>query len=156
MFVAEHYPKLAAVCKCAITNDLTVYQRLEDKWETFNLMKEFGIPTPDTELFDAKLEKQDYPFFLKVASGTNAGRGVWHCKNDEDLQEALKDKETQKKGALLLRQAPTYGDIICAEIIYNHGKPLGFFFAKSVQVRGTRRSCIEIRSVCRNSHLFLS
>lgn len=133
MFAAEHYDDFSQLVNVAVTPNLKVYQMLEDKWETFNLMKKFGIPTPDTELFDACKVEQQYPFFLKVASGTNAGRGVWHCETKEDLNEAFKAKETKGKDVLLLRQTPTYGEIVCAEIIFEHGKPLGFFFAKSVK-----------------------
>ncbi|KAL3909084.1 MAG: hypothetical protein SGARI_002771 [Bacillariaceae sp.] len=133
MFLAEHYNKIAPHVKIAVTDNLQVYETLEDKWDTFNLCKKHSIATPSTELFDAEEKEQQYPFFLKVASGTNAGRGVWHCKNDDDLQAALKSKEARSKDALLLRQTPIYGDIICSQIVYNHGTPVGFFFAKSVQ-----------------------
>jgi phosphoribosylaminoimidazole carboxylase (NCAIR synthetase) len=134
MFAADHYGDITALgVKLAVTPNLQVYQMLEDKWDTFNLMKKFNIPTPDTELFNMTLDQQQYPFFLKVASGTNAGRGVWHCENEHDLKEALKAKETKGKDVVLLRQTPTYGEIVCAEIIFDHGKPLGFFFAKSIQ-----------------------
>lgn len=106
--------------------------------ETYQMMTEFQIPTPKTVKYDTelKIEDQPYPFFLKVASGTNAGRGVWHCTNTKELEEALQTKEVKYRGDdnLLLVQTPTYGDIVCAEVIYNHGKPLGFFFAQSVNV----------------------
>lgn len=107
---------------------------MEDKWETFNFCKKNNIPTPHTERFDRSKKKQDFPFFLKVASGTNAGRGVWHCKNDDDLEDALKQARNEVgESALLLAQKPTYGEVICAEVLYVHGFPVGFFFAKSVQ-----------------------
>jgi len=149
MFVAKHYDKIGPIVKVAVTPDLEVYETLEDKWDTFNLCKSHGIATPQTELFDPKKEKQDYPFFLKVASGTNAGRGVWHCKNDDDLVAALKSKEANGMGVLLLAQKPTYGEIICAEIIYQKGKPVGFFFAKSVQVCIMRLRRAEFEHVFR-------
>ena len=109
MFLAEHYNQIAPHVKIAVTDNLQVYETLEDKWDTYNLMKKHNIATPPTELFDATKEEQQYPFFLKVASGTNAGRGVWHCKNDEDLKMALKTKEASANDALLLRQTPIYG-----------------------------------------------
>jgi ATP-grasp domain len=133
MFLAKHYNQIAPHVKLAVTDNLEIYEKLEDKWDTYNLMKEHNIATPSTELFDKDAEQQQYPFFLKVASGTNGGRGVWHCKNDDDLKEALKAKEARAKDVVLLRQTPIYGDIICSQIVYNHGKPVGFFFAKSVQ-----------------------
>jgi len=132
-FVAVHHARLSELCKFAVTPNPELYEMLEDKWETFQFCKKNNIQTPETEKFDRTKEKQEYPFFLKVASGTNAGRGVWHCKNDGDLAEALKDKETQGKDVVLLRQKPTYGEVICAEVLYVHGFPVGFFFAKSVQ-----------------------
>lgn len=133
MFLSKHHDKIAPHVKIAVTDNMDIYEKLEDKWDTYNLMKQHDIATPPTELFDRDLEQQQYPFFLKVASGTNGGRGVWHCKNDDDLREAIKTKETKAKGALLLNQTPIYGDIICSQIVFNHGKPVGFFFAKSVQ-----------------------
>ena len=33
---------------------------------------------------------------------------------------------------LHLVQTPTFGTIICAEVVYDHGKPLGFWFSPSV------------------------
>jgi carbamoylphosphate synthase large subunit len=130
MFAAKFHDKISQALpslKFAITHSLEVYEKLENKWDTFHMMKEFGIPTPETKLFDPK--NVDYPFFLKVASGTNAGRGVWHCTCPKELQDALQAKEVTKRGknVALLAQMPTYGEIICAEIIYQHGKPLGFF-----------------------------
>ena len=113
--------------------------------ETYQMMTEFQIPTPKTVKYDTelKIEDQPYPFFLKVASGTNAGRGVWHCTNTKELEEALQTKEVKYRGDdnLLLVQTPTYGDIVCAEVIYNHGKPLGFFFAQSVNVSFIHYDC---------------
>jgi hypothetical protein len=102
------------------------------------MMTEFNIPTPKTIKYDSeiKIEDQTYPFFFKVSSGTNGGRGVWHCTEPKDLEEALQSKEVKHRDGgddnLLLVQTPTYGDIVCSEVIYNHGKPLGFFFAQSV------------------------
>lgn len=134
LFVAKHHAELTATgVKFAVTPNPSLYETLEDKWETYNFCTKHNIVTPITEKFDPSLERQAYPFFLKVASGTNAGRGVWHCKNDDDLKDALKDKETRGNNVLLLRQTPTYGEVICAEVLYSHGFPIGFFFAKSVQ-----------------------
>jgi len=137
MFVSKYWHEINATgVKFCITPSLSVYEHLEDKWETYQMMTEFQIPTPKTVKYDTelKIEDQPYPFFLKVASGTNAGRGVWHCTNTKELEEALQTKEVKYRGDdnLLLVQTPTYGDIVCAEVIYNHGKPLGFFFAQSV------------------------
>ncbi|KAG7349491.1 ATP-grasp domain containing protein [Nitzschia inconspicua] len=132
MFLAEHYHKIAPHVKLAITENVKIYEIMEDKWENYKMLKQNNIATPSTELFDKEKEQQ-YPFFLKVASGTNGGRGVWYCRNDDDLRDALKSKEANSKAALLLRQTPIYGDIICAQVIYKHGKPVGFFFAKSIK-----------------------
>ena len=139
MFVAKYWNEIRDTgVKFAITPSLSVYENLEDKWETFQMMSEFGITTPATDVYDHSLpvDEQPFPFFLKVASGTNAGRGVWHVTNPDELREALESKEIKwrTEDNMLLVQTPTYGDIICAEVIYNHGTPLGFFFAQSVNV----------------------
>eukprot|EP00751_Fragilariopsis_kerguelensis_P039693 CAMPEP_0171015698 /NCGR_PEP_ID=MMETSP0736-20130129/26137_1 /TAXON_ID=186038 /ORGANISM="Fragilariopsis kerguelensis, Strain L26-C5" /LENGTH=510 /DNA_ID=CAMNT_0011450683 /DNA_START=1 /DNA_END=1531 /DNA_ORIENTATION=- len=138
MFVSKYWNEIQQTgVKFCITPSLSVYEHLEDKWETYQMMKEGQIPTPHTIVFDPSVpfEEHQYPFFFKVASGTNAGRGVWHCTNPQELTEALQAKEVvraKKEKTLLLIQQATYGQIICAEVIYNHGTPLGFFFATSV------------------------
>jgi len=138
MFVSKYWNEIQQTgVKFCITPSLSVYEHLEDKWETYQMMKEGQIPTPHTIVFDPSVpfEEHQYPFFFKVASGTNAGRGVWHCTSPKDLTEALQAKEViraKKENINLLIQQATYGKIICAEVIYSHGKPLGFFFATSV------------------------
>jgi len=138
MFLSKHHQQISEHVNFAVASDVKVYEMLEDKWDTYNMAKELDIFTPHTELFDRSVEAtpagHQYPFFLKVASGTNAGRGVWHCKNDDDLKEALKAKEiTKNKDVLLLKQTPVSGDIITAQIVFEKGNPVGFFFCQSVQ-----------------------
>jgi hypothetical protein len=93
MFLSTHHAEISKHVNLAVTPSLIVYESLEDKWETYNMCKDLNICTPDTTLFGPNNNNnQHYPFFLKVASGTNAGRGVWHCKHDDDLKEALNQK----------------------------------------------------------------
>jgi len=133
-FIARHYDHLSPLCKFAVTPNASLYEMLEDKWETYKFCRDYGIPTPHTEKFDVH-KKQCYPFFLKIASGTNAGRGVWHCENDKDLLEAVYEAQESHDWdeMTLLVQQPTYGEIICAEVLYEQGCPVGHFFAKSVR-----------------------
>lgn len=68
MFAAKYHDEFVETgVKFAVTPSLKVYEQLENKWDTFNMMKQFGIPTPETKLFEK--ENIEYPFFLKVASG---------------------------------------------------------------------------------------
>lgn len=137
MFLSTHHAKITKSCdslSLAVTKDVETYKMLEDKWQTYNLCKDLGILTPKTEFLNAS--DHQYPFFLKVSSGTNAGRGVWHCKDEGDLKAALKDKEVTKRdevNSLLIKQTPVSGDIITAQIIFDNGVPAGFFFCQSVQ-----------------------
>jgi len=138
MFLSTHHCQISQHVNFAVTNNVSVYKTLEDKWETYNICKELNILTPDTEVVDAKdphKQTHQYPFFLKVSSGTNAGRGVWHCKDENDLKEALNRKEITKRDndIVLIKQTPVLGDIITAQIVFDHGKPVGFFFCQSVQ-----------------------
>lgn len=137
MYLARNHELLSKHVNFSVTDDVKVYELLENKWETFNLMQRLGIFTPDTEIVDQTHPTQQvhqYPFFLKIASGTNAGRGVWLCKNENDLQEALETPEMKNNDdVLLIKQKPVSGDIICGQAIYDHGKPRGYFFTKSVQ-----------------------
>jgi len=135
MFLSTHHALISKHVNLAVTPSLSVYEALEDKWETYNMCKQLNILTPDTSLFDPNNNNQQYPFFLKVASGTNAGRGVWHCKNDNDLKDALNQKEITKRNrdVLLIKQKPVSGDIITAQIIFDKGTPAGSFFCQSVQ-----------------------
>ena len=135
MFLSTHHAEISKHVNLAVTPSLSVYESLEDKWETYNMCKELNICTPDTTLFEQNNNNQHYPFFLKVASGTNAGRGVWHCKHDDDLKMALNQKEItrRKKDVVLIQQKPVSGDIITAQIIFDNGTPVGSFFCQSVQ-----------------------
>jgi carbamoylphosphate synthase large subunit len=144
MLLLTHHAEISKHVNLAVTPFLSVYESLEDKWETYNMCKELNTCTPDTTLFDPdnipiseeqNNNNQHYPFFLKVASGTNAGRGVWHCKDDDDLKEALNQKEVtkHKKDVVLIEQKPVSGDIITAQIVFDNGTPVGSFFCQSVQ-----------------------
>jgi len=137
MFLSKHHEQISDHVSFAVTDNVKVYEMLEDKWETYKMCQRLDIFTPATELFDQTSEalKKEYPFFLKLASGTNAGRGVWHIKNSADLEEALRAKEIKKQGkdGLLLKQTPVSGDIVTAQIIFEEGAPVGFFFCQSVQ-----------------------
>jgi len=139
MFLSTHHTKISQHVNFAVTNNVSVYKMLEDKWETYNICKQLDILTADTELIDVKnphKQIHQYPFFLKVSSGTNAGRGVWHCKNAVGLKEALQSKEITKRDdddIVLIKQKPVSGDIITAQIIFRYGTPVGFFFCQSVQ-----------------------
>lgn len=137
MFLSKHHDQISEHVNFAVADNVKVYEMLEDKWETYQMCQRLGIFTPPTELFDQTSEptETEYPFFLKLASGTNAGRGVWHIKNSADLEEALRAKEIKKQGkdGLLIKQTPISGDIITAQIIFEEGAPVGFFFCQSVQ-----------------------
>jgi hypothetical protein len=67
-FVAEHHEELTRYVKFAVTDYPKTYETLENKWSTFQLCKNIGVPTPQTELIVPSQEhkKMEYPFFLKV------------------------------------------------------------------------------------------
>eukprot|EP00591_Stephanopyxis_turris_P014811 CAMPEP_0195538330 /NCGR_PEP_ID=MMETSP0794_2-20130614/49470_1 /TAXON_ID=515487 /ORGANISM="Stephanopyxis turris, Strain CCMP 815" /LENGTH=463 /DNA_ID=CAMNT_0040672301 /DNA_START=42 /DNA_END=1433 /DNA_ORIENTATION=- len=137
MFLSKHAAFFNPLVKMAVTNDLHIYETLEDKWDTYNFCLKGNIPTPKTEKLEDWEKAKSFPFFLKISSGTNGGRGVWFIKSQEQLDATIAEdgmKETlEEKNAILLAQQPTLGRIICSEVIYKHGVPRGFFFAESVQ-----------------------
>jgi len=137
-YLAKNHEELSKYAQFAVTDDVSVYEKLENKWDTFQMMECLGIFTPETEVFDPTSEEivdsedQQYPFFLKIASGTNGGRGVWHIKNGDDLKDAI-DEINIDESTLLIKQKPVEGDIICGQAVFDHSVPKGFFFSKSVQ-----------------------
>lgn len=87
---------------------------------------------PATEkLEDSSTIAQSFPFFLKIASGTNGGRGVWLIKNQEEHDAALKTRECNAAETVLLAQKATFGRVVCSQVIYDHGRPVAFFFVES-------------------------
>jgi len=135
-FCAEHIQRINAITNIALTPSLDIYKKLEDKWQTYEFCTEHGVPTPETKkLADAKEEGLEFPFFLKISSGTNGGRGVWLVRDQEAFDKAMAEKLNVECAAdpdnLHLVQAPTFGKIICSEVVYSHGKPIGFWFAQS-------------------------
>jgi carbamoylphosphate synthase large subunit len=124
------------VCKLALCPSVKTYESFEDKWCTYNFCMDNGIPTPTTKKLDeAKADGLEFPFFLKVSSGTNGGRGVWLIKDQTQLDSVMKEKVnvqcTNDPENSHLAQSPTFGTIVCAEVVYDHGKPLGFWFSQS-------------------------
>ena len=135
-FCAEHIDRIKEVSAIALTPSLAIYKKLEDKWQTYEFCVQHGIPTPETKLLsEAKKEGLEFPFFLKISSGTNGGRGVWLVRDQDAFDKAMAENINKECAAdpenLHLTQAPTFGRIICSEVVYSHGKPLGFWFAES-------------------------
>jgi hypothetical protein len=75
------------------------------------------IPTPKTVKLDPA-SPPAFPFFLKVSSGTNGGRGVWLCRDQKALDSALAVKSNKEPGTLLLAQTPEFGKLVCAQVVY--------------------------------------
>lgn len=42
-FVSRHYAELAPHVKCAVTSNVDVYERLEDKWETYTFCRQNNL-----------------------------------------------------------------------------------------------------------------
>jgi hypothetical protein len=106
------------VCKLALCPSVKTYESFEDKWCTYNFCMDNGIPTPTTKKLDeAKADGLEFPFFLKVSSGTNGGRGVWLIKDQTQLDSVMKEKVnvqcTNDPENSHLAQSPTFGTIVC-------------------------------------------
>jgi len=134
-FLCSHLPSIQEHTKIALCPAVETYESLEDKWRTYNFCLDNGIATPETKKLE-DVDELEFPFFLKVSSGTNGGRGVWLIPDQSAFDKAMFEKVNKECTAdlhnLHLVQTPTFGTIICAEVVYDHGKPLGFWFSQSV------------------------
>ncbi|GMI28781.1 hypothetical protein TeGR_g12908, partial [Tetraparma gracilis] len=129
-FVSKHMGEISPHVHVAISPNLETYVKLEDKWQTYEFCVNHDIPTPKTVKLDPA-SPPAFPFFLKVSSGTNGGRGVWLCRDQKALDSALAVKSNKEPGTLLLAQTPEFGKLVCAQVVYDHGTVLGFFFAQT-------------------------
>ena len=89
--------------------------------------------TPKTEKFEESEDKGKFPYFLKVSSGTNAGRGVVFVKSQEQLDETIAEFKKAQPDPLLLVQQPILGRIIQGQFCYENGKCLAFFFTEMTE-----------------------
>uniref|UniRef100_A0A7S1BBZ9 ATP-grasp domain-containing protein n=1 Tax=Corethron hystrix TaxID=216773 RepID=A0A7S1BBZ9_9STRA len=129
----------------AVTPDPDTYAILEDKWRTFEFCRRHAIPTPHTELLDLEGPPPEFPCFLKIASGTSGGRGVWRVQGAQEMRGILRRLPRKK---ILLTQCPAAGRVIVAQVIYDCGRVTAFFFARSVNpadLAGTAKNFLRPR-----------
>ncbi|PIR26333.1 MAG: hypothetical protein COX62_02875 [Deltaproteobacteria bacterium CG_4_10_14_0_2_um_filter_43_8] len=114
-------------------SDLTNRVMLGSKAGLSLVCKRHNIRTPGFTIFDAAktvtemLQDLSYPVLLKVDE-SSGGRGVFLCKQESNVKEALKQiKEKEKEN--LLFQNYIKGKLISVEAIYKKGVLLGYLYS---------------------------
>jgi predicted ATP-grasp superfamily ATP-dependent carboligase len=111
------------------------YARVLDKAEFSRLLRELGLPQPETRVADHRreiLELDRFPIVLKAAVGT-ASRGTWIVRSDRDLQNAVRELDAcgSFTEAVLIQELVS-GAIEHAQAVFCHGEIAGFHAYRQV------------------------
>jgi len=111
------------------------YARVLNKAEFSRLLRELGLPQPETRVEVPRqeiLELDRFPLVLKAALGT-ASRGTWIVRSKRDLQNAV--RELDACGSFtdtVLVQELVSGAIEHAQAVFCHGEIAGFHAYRQV------------------------
>jgi predicted ATP-grasp superfamily ATP-dependent carboligase len=110
------------------------YRTVHSKAGFSRLLDQLGLPQPTTAIVKSERELRDairFPCLVKTSVGT-ASRGIWFVRDDNDLEGALQDLNTQGLGANgafadeVLVQDLIAGTTEKAQAVFCRGQLIGF------------------------------
>jgi predicted ATP-grasp superfamily ATP-dependent carboligase len=127
--------------------------RLQSKTNFLELLRELGLPHPETHVVNSRAEIDawsDFPRYLKLDVST-AGQGVQLVRNRGELQASVRTFEEQgtwSDGHPLLLQRTAVGEQAVARAVFNCGQLIGIHMSR-LRKRGVggaamaRASCLH-------------
>jgi len=114
--------------------DFPSYRTVHGKARFSRLLEQLGLPQPATAIVKSERELRDavrFPCLVKTSVGT-ASRGIWFVRDDNDLEGALQDLNTQGLDANgvfadeVLVQHLIVGTTEKAQAVFCRGQLIGF------------------------------
>ena len=124
-FISEHLPSLQKRCgpiRALVSEDRSWHATLENKWRTARFCQHVGIPIPRTvALAPTDTDLPFLPAYIKIASGTNGGRGVAYVSTA--TQAAATIASWAKAGHReFVAQQPVTGTVIVIQTVLYRGR----------------------------------